>query len=38
MQGKACFKFKTVDPALFRELAQITKRGYTAWKKMEWVD
>jgi hypothetical protein len=38
MQGKACFTFKTVDDALFRELKQITKRGYQAWKKIEWVD
>ena len=38
MQGKACFNFKTVDPVLFRELRQLTKRGYAAWRKMEWVD
>ena len=38
MQGKACFNFKTREPALFKELKQITKNGYAAWKKMEWVD
>jgi hypothetical protein len=38
MQGKACFNFKTVDEELFKELKKITKRGYQAWKKMEWVD
>jgi hypothetical protein len=38
MQGKACFNFAEVDPALFKELKQLTKRGYQAWKKIEWVD
>ena len=38
MQGKACFNFKTVDEALFRELKKVTKQGYQAWKKIEWVD
>jgi hypothetical protein len=38
MQGKACFNFKTVDDALLKELTQITRRGYQAWKKIEWVE
>jgi hypothetical protein len=38
MQGKACFNFKVTDRDLFKELAAITKSGYQAWKKMEWVD
>jgi hypothetical protein len=38
MQGKACFNFKAVDPVLFKELKQLTKRGYAAWRKIEWVD
>jgi len=38
MQGKACFNFKARDPALFKELKAITKNGYRAWKKMEWVE
>jgi hypothetical protein len=38
MQGKACFNFSEVDAALFKELKQLTKRGYQAWKKIEWVD
>lgn len=25
MQGKSCFNFKTVDPVLFRELAELTE-------------
>ena len=28
MQGKSCFNFKTVDPALFEELAALTKAGF----------
>jgi hypothetical protein len=27
MQGKACFNFKTVDAALFKELAALTREG-----------
>ena len=38
MQGKACFNFKEVDEALFKDLKTLTKRGYAAWKKMDWVD
>lgn len=38
MQGKACFNFKEVDDALFDDLKTLTKRGYLAWKKLEWVD
>lgn len=33
MQGKSCFNFKTIDPALFRELATLTKKGYARFKK-----
>ena len=33
MQGKACFNFKTVDKALFKELGALTKRGYQRFKK-----
>jgi hypothetical protein len=38
MQGKACFNFKTRDESLFKELKQITRNGYQAWKKLEWVE
>jgi hypothetical protein len=38
MQGKACFNFTEVDKALFKDLKTLTKRGYAAWKKMEWVE
>lgn len=27
MQGKSCFNFKTVEPDLFAELEQLTRRG-----------
>jgi hypothetical protein len=32
MQGKACFNFKTVEPALFKELAHLTARGYRGFQ------
>jgi hypothetical protein len=37
MQGKACFNFTQVDPALFKELAKVTKRGYQYWRELGWV-
>lgn len=37
MQGKSCFNFKEPDPKLFRELADLTKAGYQAWKKSGWL-
>lgn len=33
MQGKSCFNFKQVEPALFKELAALTKRGAARFKK-----
>ena len=27
MQGKSCFNFKKVEPALFKELAALTRKG-----------
>ena len=27
MQGKSCFNFKKVEPDLFKELAELTKKG-----------
>ena len=33
MQGKSCFNFKDVDPALFKELAALTKAGFERYKK-----
>ena len=33
MQGKSCFNFKTVEPALFDELAELTRRGADKFKE-----
>lgn len=33
MQGKACFNFKTVDEALFAELAELTRMGWENYPK-----
>jgi hypothetical protein len=33
MQGKSCFNFKSVDPALFAELAALTQAGFERYKK-----
>lgn len=37
MQGKACFNLTHPDRALLAELAALTKRGWSDWKKLEWV-
>lgn len=33
MQGKSCFNFTAPDPALFRELAKLTTRGFALYKR-----
>jgi hypothetical protein len=33
MQGKSCFNFKKVEPELFAELAELTRRGAEKLKK-----
>ena len=33
MQGKSCFNFKKVEPALFDELAELTRKGAEKFKK-----
>jgi hypothetical protein len=38
MQGKACFNFKRIEPALFKELADVTKRGFEAFKRGGYID
>ena len=35
MQGKSCFNFKKVEPQLFRELEDITKKSYARFQKEE---
>ena len=37
MQGKACFNFKSSDPALFAELAQLTQAGFAAFEAKGWI-
>jgi hypothetical protein len=32
MHGRACFNFKTPDPALFEELERLTARCFERWK------
>ncbi len=32
LQGKTCFAFKTVETALFEELATLTARCFEAWR------
>lgn len=37
MQGKSCFNFNTVDPALFKELGALAKAGLAQFKKDGWA-
>ena len=36
MQGKSCFNFKKVEPELFQELEDITKKSYERFQKEEF--
>lgn len=33
MQGKSCFNFTAPDPALFRELAKLTSKGFALYNR-----
>jgi len=33
MQGKSCFNFKQVEPDLFKELAELTKKSFERFTK-----
>lgn len=33
MQGKSCFNFKKVEPALFEELKELTRKGVKQFQK-----
>jgi hypothetical protein len=33
MQGKSCFNFKALEPALMKELKRLTQRSFEKWKK-----
>ena len=37
MQGKSCFNFKSCDEDLFRELEQLTVKGFAAFKKAPFM-
>ena len=37
MQGKSCFNFKQVEPALFAELGKLTERGFARFRKEGYV-
>ena len=37
MQGKACFNFSEVDPALFRQLAALTSAGFEGYRILKYV-
>jgi hypothetical protein len=37
MQGKACFNFKKVEPALFKELAAVTERGFEVFERGGYI-
>jgi hypothetical protein len=37
MQGKACFNFKEVDEALFKELAELTQKSLQWFKQAGWA-
>jgi len=35
MQGKSCFNFKQVEPVLFKELAELTRKGAERFQQEE---
>ena len=37
MQGKTCFNFKKIDPALFEELKTLTAAGVEIYRKQGWL-
>lgn len=37
MQGKSCFNFSAVEPALIKELAALTKASYASYKAQGFV-
>jgi hypothetical protein len=36
MQGKSCFNFKKVEPELFKELTDLTKKSFERFQKEEF--
>lgn len=37
MQGKSCFNFKTITPDQLKELTELTKRCFEAYKRQGWA-
>lgn len=37
MQGKSCFNFKALEPALLQELATLTQAGYASYQAQGYV-
>ena len=37
MQGKSCFNFTKHDPALFREVARLTRKSFARFRQAKWV-
>jgi hypothetical protein len=37
MQGKACFNFREVDAALFRQLAELIAAGFEGHRALKYV-
>jgi len=37
MQGKSCFNFSSIEPALFKELDALVKAGYASYKEQGFV-
>ena len=37
MQGKSCFNFSAVEPALIKELAALTRASYASYKEQGFV-
>lgn len=37
MQGKSCFNFAASDPALFKELAALTRSSFASYKEQGFV-
>ena len=37
MQGKSCFNFSALEPALFKELSKLTKASYASYKEQGFV-
>ncbi|MGH1428835.1 MAG: hypothetical protein ACRBEE_12900 [Arenicella sp.] len=37
MQGKSCFNFRVLDDNLFKELGELTRDGYSEYKKVGYL-